>query len=106
MDKANILGTQYKIIENEYLDNVDGLCDKTTKEIRICKTLSEKPKEGQVKNMNLYKKSVIRHEVIHALLFESGLAENCSNHNEQNVDWIAIMYPKMKKIFEKLGCDE
>jgi len=103
MKKINVLGTDYEIIEHEYLETCEGSCDKTTKEIKICKTLSEEPKSGEIRNMESLKQTIIRHEVIHALLFESGLAENCGDHNEQNVDWIAIMYPKMKKIFEELG---
>nr|DAL02066.1 MAG TPA: protein of unknown function (DUF1858) [Caudoviricetes sp.] len=26
--------------------------------------------------------------------------------NEEMVDWIAIQYPKIKKVFQQLGCDE
>ena len=46
---------------------------------------------------------VIRHELVHAFFFESGLAE-CWKHQktgqeEMTVDWIAIMAPKMHKAF-------
>lgn len=101
--KIDILGTEYTIITDEILDNADGSCDKTTKEIRICKTLFEDPKPGQVKDMKVHADKVFRHECIHALMFECGLMENYENHNETNVDWIACMYPKMKKIFEELN---
>jgi len=51
-------------------------------------------------NMQDYKNKVIRHELVHAFLFESGLAGNSWASNEEIVDWIAYMFPKMKAAFE------
>ena len=53
----------------------------------------------------------LRHEVIHAFLNESGLTSSsngvdCWALNEEMVDWIAIQYPKIRKVFQQLGCDE
>ena len=31
---------------------------------------------------------------------------DCWAKNEEMVDWIAIQYPKIKKVFQQLGCDE
>lgn len=50
----------------------------------------------------------MRHEVIHAFLFESGLAENSNISdawavNEEMVDWLAIQAPKIFKAFQKLN---
>lgn len=102
MVKINILGTDYMIIQNEELDNADGICDKSTHEIRICKTLYEDPKPGQVRDLMRYSRKVLRHEVIHAFLNESGLQE-CSNWNdEQMVDYFACQWPKIYKAFDEL----
>lgn len=52
--------------------------------------------------------STIRHEVIHAFMYESGLNQ-CAfgytgpwSRNEEMVDWFAIQSPKIFKIFTKL----
>lgn len=39
---------------------------------------------------------VLRHEIIHAFLYESGLAENSGwAMDEEMVDWIALQFPKL-----------
>jgi predicted SprT family Zn-dependent metalloprotease len=57
-------------------------------------------------------KEVMRHEIVHAFLYESGLGysthiPNCAwAVNEEMVDWIAIQTPKMAKVFKQAGCSE
>ena len=46
------------------------------------------------------KKEILRHELIHAFLVESGLNRNCGWHNEEMVDWLAIQFNKIKDIFK------
>lgn len=84
---VNILGTAYEIIEataaeDAMLEKCDGYCDK--------------------------QKKVVRHEIIHAFLFESGLSENFTHpeygHDETYVDWIASQFPKMCEVFKEVGC--
>ncbi len=42
-----------------------------------------------------------RHEIIHAFLFESGLAENSEwAQNEEMVDFFAIQFPKLMEVFK------
>ena len=53
-------------------------------------------------------KRVIRHEVIHAFLMESGLDDSSLNAehwaaNEEMVDWFARQFPKIYKVYEELG---
>lgn len=45
---------------------------------------------------------VLRHEVIHAFFNECGLAEYCND--EQLVQWIAVQFPKILKVFQGLNC--
>lgn len=54
-----------------------------------------------------YAKSCLRHEIVHAFLNESGLKESASkcdiwSKNEEMVDWIAIQFPKILKVYEQL----
>ena len=98
----DVLGTKYSInetnvVDDTYLNGADGYCDHTIKSIVID---TFKPTHGSVKNLEDYKKQVIRHELIHAFLFESGLGGESWARDEEIVDWIARMFPKLKKAFE------
>ena len=113
MSKANILGIEYKIIikseeEENRLRRTWGFCDFNTKEIYINKDV-EKETEDSCKNLEVFKKKVIRHEIIHAFLYESGLRENSADirawaENEEMVDWFAIQCPKIYKVYKEVGC--
>jgi hypothetical protein len=100
---VDVLGTQYSINESNKLDdlnleNNDGYCDTSIKRI-VIDTFKDFP--GSKQNLDEYKKQVIRHELVHAFLFESGL-DGCSwAKDEEIVDWIACQFPKMLKSFEQ-----
>lgn len=104
---VNILGTDYTIeerskTEDSYLENCDGYCDKTTKLIVVGTDNTD------LENFDVYRKKVMRHEIIHAFLYESGLHENFKHeqwgHDETMVDWIAVQFPKIYKVFRRAGC--
>ena len=108
--KIDILGTKYAIYErskeqDSFLNNCDGYCDKTTKEIVIIK----QSKDSELGDWEVYRRKILRHEIIHAFLFESGLHENWEHkqygHDETYVDWIAVQFPKMQKAFEQANCN-
>jgi hypothetical protein len=46
----------------------------------------------------------MRHELVHAFLFESGLHNDSWAANEAAVDWIANQFPKILKAFQEAGC--
>ena len=102
--KINVLGTYYSLTEadeqtNERLKGKDGYCDTSTKE---CVVESMEFADFNAKaNLPEYKKSVKRHELIHAFLFESGLSCSSWAANEEIVDWIACQFPKLMKAFEE-----
>ena len=109
--KVNILGTEWTISEcsaeeDKVLEmrDVDGYCDKTTKRIVIIK----KPDVSDLGNWDVYRKKVLRHEIIHAFLFESGLHENCSHpawgHDEAMIDWVAVQFHKLQQAFKEADC--
>ncbi len=66
------------------------------------------PDERTLGDLEKYQKEVLRHEIIHAFLYESGLdacsgpAENWAS-NEEMVDWFAIQSPKIFRIFQEQG---
>lgn len=106
-DKVNILGTEYSIKgqigkETPKLEHADGICEFYSKEIVID---DFEPTSETVANPNLYKKKVLRHEIVQAFLYESGLdASSEWARNEEIVDWIALQTPKLQKAFEEAGC--
>lgn len=109
---VHILGTEYKILiieEDDYHYNkeADGWCDPQAKEILV---FNYKQSVDSVKDLVAYQKKVIRHEIVHAFLYESGLWQNaygskCWAQNEEMVDWIAIQEPKIHKACEEAGCN-
>lgn len=111
-NKINVLGTEYKIIfktenEEKRLKKNWGFCDFHTKEIYITSTIEEETEES-CKNLKDFKNKVIRHEIIHAFLYESGLRENSNGYpawaeNEEMVDWFAIQSPKIVKVYKELN---
>ena len=89
------------------LIGVDGYTDSSIRTIVIEATITDNTDPQAKANLEEYKKVVIRHEIIHAFLYESGLEGNtnkCKNwsQNEEMVDWIAIQFPKILKVFKLL----
>ena len=113
MNKVNIMGTVYTIKYGTYeefpfLKKCDGYTDTSTHEIIVDNMSFAKDDEDGKKDLETYKKQVLRHEIIHAFLNESGLSNNskfCESWatNEEMVDWIAIQFPKIAKVFEYLN---
>lgn len=103
LKEVSVLGTEYRIIESNcdddpLLKNNFGYTDYTSKKIIITDFRYE---EIEIEDVAKYREQVIRHELIHAFLCESGLHENCKWHNEEMVDWLAIQAPKLQKIFKE-----
>lgn len=103
----DVLGAAYDITvksaqEDAYLKNADGYCDKTTRKIVV----KVKDDDCELGDFERYQKRVMRHEIIHAFLFESGLDENWAHqpgHDETYVSWIAGQFPKLQTAFEQAG---
>lgn len=102
--KVNVLGTEYEVIEKEEADmkGWDGYCDSSVSEIAIAKFTEE---EGSLGDLEQHRKKVLRHEIIHAFLNESGLMANSDwARNEEMVDWIAIQFYKIAKAVKEVDC--
>ena len=105
----SILGSEWDIVERSCnddprLSDCDGYCDWSVSLIVIRKEAKE---DGNLNDMEVYMRKVLRHEIVHAFLFESGLAHaSCSVDawaaNEEMIDWFAIQIPKIVKLYEEL----
>ena len=110
--KINILGTEWNVLyhtieENESFASCDGYCDPSAKKIHFRKYTETEDFRGY-ENRELLQKKTLRHEIIHAFMFESGLWRNTGDvetwaMNEEMVDWIAIQMPKMVKAMQDAG---
>lgn len=110
--KINILGTNYEVIfksidEEPRLKENWGFTDFHTKEIYIANDI-EKETENSCKNLIDFKNKVMRHEILHAFLYESGLRENSNStvawaENEEMIDWFAIQIPKIVEVYKELN---
>ena len=104
---VNVLGTEYEIVrstykEDEGLTTCDGYCDDSVK--RIVVSCEEKNNPDSKSDIPAVRRKQLRHEIIHAFLSESGLAENSDwAQNEEIVDWIAIQGLKIYKAWEEAG---
>lgn len=103
----DILGTPYIIqrkseSEDPKLKDLLGYCDPSVKKIVVGRLMK---KEDSVQDLEVIERKVMRHEIVHAFMRESGLAENSEwGTDETLIDWIAIQFPKMLKAFEDSGC--
>lgn len=103
--KVDILGTEYEIVKNaeekDYpmLKDADGYADFTIRKIVIKKLIQD----GECyEDLELWQRKTLRHEIVHAFLYESGLWQNSFKdwaRNEEMTDWIALQFEKMLKVF-------
>lgn len=101
----NILGTEYQLqVDDEYLEdcNLDGACmgyDKLIK-IRNVESMLERKDSVAVKQKRY--NEVLRHEIIHAFLSESGMDD--WSRDEVLVNYLAMQFPKLVELFNEQGC--
>lgn len=111
MKKIRVLGEEWTI---EYctpetrsaLDDCDGYTDNSVRKI-VVDSLETVEEKDCKEDLDSYKKRVLRHELIHAYLEESGLSASAGwPLNEEMVDWFAAQAPKIYKTFRELGLVE
>lgn len=113
---VNVLGTKYRIVVKKYSDDkyfekndAAGYCSGTSKEIVLCDMATFKGWEDEPKEVcDAQQRLILRHEIVHAFLNESGLACNSNDvsewaRNEEMVDWIALQGPKIYKAWQEAG---
>ena len=105
-----ILGTEYKIIfdvpDEELPEGADGCMDQAIRTIKIAQFETDR---NSVQDLEAYKKKVLRHEIVHAFLYESGMWNSsgsieCWGMDETITDWIAIQAPKIFQAFQEADC--
>lgn len=99
--KTNILGEKYTINLNtprEILTDCDGSCSRYDKLISMVDRNEIFDGSGTEKGRRKRYAEGLRHEIIHAFFEESGL-DNYSE-DEELVQWLAIQFPKLIKVFE------
>ena len=115
-ERVNILGTEYdieihRISEDPDLKNYNrgAYCDKLTKLIVIADLSEKEYVDISLEQEIDYQKELLRHEILHAFLNESGLWENsCQPEcgwamNEEMIDWFSIQSPKIFKAYQEVG---
>lgn len=106
---VNILGTDIRVTfrkesEDAKLQNILGYFD-GSKGLIVVKI--PEPEQFSMGDLEKCQRECVRHEVIHAFLYESGL-DSCSGcvdswaTNEEMVDWFALQAPKIFKVFSEL----
>ena len=105
VNKIDVLGTMYNIEfrgqdDDVKLLNCDGYCDTSTKLIVVGKFNKT---DNSLDDLDYYSRKVLRHELIHAFLYECGLSSNSWADNEEIVDWIAHQFPKLMTLFNMAG---
>lgn len=98
-----VLRSENKVFKKK--ENTDGYCCGINKTIVIDKhTIDRFEKE---EDKILYLKYLLRHELIHAFLYESGLNNSAEKYrlpwtrNEEMVDWIALQSKKIFNLFNE-----
>lgn len=118
MQQINVLGTDYTIRRvdkgtDSFMEkmNYGGYCEMLKKEIvvlnmKTCPDWENEPEEV----CKAKEKEILRHELIHAFLRESGLDwdsftfDRAWARNEEMIDWLALQWPKLQKAFQEAGC--
>lgn len=108
--KVSVLGTEYTVKLTAKGDDptfeangCNGYTDTSSKKIVVMKGAHDMdPEPGQLDDIVAYRKRVLRHEIVHAFMFESGLDDQSQwAQNEELIDWIAIQIKKMSKAMSK-----
>lgn len=103
---VNVLGTEYEIIlvdekSHSLFKEVNGWCDTSVKKIYVC---TKEREEGDKESLQEVVDRFIRHELIHAFIYESGIdVEVDWANNEPLIDFLAIQIPKMVQAFNKVN---
>lgn len=108
--KLNILGSEWDVeYRNVDADPIllDGNGGYTDSSINLI-VISNRKQDDEVADFKEIQKRYLRHEIIHAFLYESGLGESFTHpdygHEETMVDWIAIQFPKILEVFKEADC--
>lgn len=101
--KVDVLGVMYDVLfrnqdDDKRLIECEGFCDKTTKTIVVDNFSGGESSNLGFGDKDSYISDIVRHEMVHAFLNESGLQSSSEwARNEEAIDWISLQLPKMVK---------
>lgn len=104
--KINVLGTDYSVRRDTAMcrkEGGDGLTDRFNKEIILMRNADLLDNCSEENVRSIYERRVIRHELIHAFFFEAGFDKY--GMDEDLVDMLAVLWPKMNGAMRKMGAD-
>ena len=94
--KIDILGTPYDFVVSPDVEHgSDGICDKYRKTITVLPASQMLDNDSDDDSKKERFETVIRHEIIHAFMHESGMEQYCSD--EVLVSYLACMIPRINK---------
>lgn len=103
----NVLGTLYRVdmvpeSEDPKLESMDGYTDPSIKRI-VISDVHRRPEDPEnVQDQDWFQRNIIRHELIHAFVVESG-CQDAFWHSEDMVRWLAYMFPRLLAAFIEAG---
>lgn len=116
MQSVNILGTEYRILYLDYTadpkfkeNDCAGYTSYAKKTVVYCKMRTYPGWENEDPEVIAAQEDrMLRHEILHAFLNESGLGANTLEvngwaRNEEMIDWLAMQLPKIFLVFGALG---
>ena len=109
--RVNVLGTEYtvdthRLADDPYLKGLGGYCDDANKEIVLADLSDKAVYDYDDKAQKVEHCRILRHELLHAFLNESGLRESSSwAKDECCVDWFAAQFPKLLKAYMEFGIE-
>lgn len=115
--KLNVLGVEYTVEIKRYEDeetfaqrSIDGYQDGLSKKIVCCDMSTYKGWENESpETVAEAQKQTLRHEIVHAFFYESGLADSSLHlegawaKNEEMVDWFALQGSKIYRAWQEAG---
>lgn len=115
--KLDILGSEYTVEAKDYEDegafsrrSIVGFCDGYARKIVVCNMRTYPGWEHELpETIEQAQKETLRHEIVHAFLDESGLADSgnvpdCSwAKNEEMIDWFARQGAKVYRAWQEAG---
>lgn len=112
-----VLGTKYRIGKllpdkmPDGFENMGGFCDPDLRRIYVVDLRNtDEWREEKPDKIAAREREILRHEIVHAFLNESGLKceakapDGSWAHNEEMVDWIAIQGQKIYKAWQEAEC--
>lgn len=103
-EKCNVLGMEYEVKYSDSLYEGDGVTDLYRKVIELRCPEKMLDKSDNEEDKFARKRETLRHELFHALFFESGL--DVYAYDEILVSWLASQFPKVLSLFESMECLE